>query len=224
MNLLDSYLGERGFLEPKVDELLAKFSKAESECEHTILKRLINKEYDLGLRGPKWQKIKEYEKYLDGLKRENTAKLHNNKYGFITINPRDKVLLKDFISKVENFVSRAIFGEYIYVFEQRGSSEYEAGKGFHAHILISRNLNYKPCKIKELSKNTFKKECDVNNPALFNFQYIGEEFAKDKQDYLIGVKTGVSADGEKKTVHQDIDIIWRKKNDIKEFYGNKIFV
>lgn len=220
VNLINLLLGDTRFN----IETLKEFNDAKKDWDKQLIKRLITLEYNAGVMGDKYKKIVEYEKSLKGQIRENLAKEHNNLYCFITISPKDKVTLGDFILKVEKLVARNMFREYLYVFEQRGSKVDEQGKGFHAHILLIRNTDYKPYKIRENTKNTFKSICHVEDPHILNIQFLGEDFAKDKQNYITSEKTGVAADGEKKTVHQEIDIIWRKQNNIKPFYGNKMFV
>jgi len=198
---------------------LDEFFETKKDWKRNFIKKFLNKEYLAQRLGDNYKKMLEYETSLNMTIRENTAKEHNNLYCFITINPRDNVKLEDFRAKVEKLATRNMFKEYIYVFEQRGAESKEAGKGFHSHILLTRNCNYKPCKIKQNAQNTFKSICDSQNPNILNIQFIGESFAKDKQDYITDCKTG-----EGKDVKQEIDIVWREQNNIKQFYGNKIFV
>lgn len=217
--LIGLALGDVG-VEPMAHiEELNVFYETKKDWKKNLIKKLLNKEYLAQQLGDNYKKMLEYENSLNTIIRENVAKEHNNLYCFITINPRDNVKLEDFRAKVEKLVTRNMFKEYIYVFEQRGSESKEAGKGFHSHILLRRNISYKPSKIKENTKNTFKQVCEVNNPSILNIQFIGESFAKDKQDYITDCKTG-----EGKDLKQEIDIVWRKQFNIEPFYGNKIFV
>jgi len=101
------------------------------------------------------------------------------------------------------------------VLEQRGSTETEVGKGFHAHILAKRCLSYKPSWVEKNVKNTCKGLCDVNNAKLLNIQKIGEEFARDKKQYIMGQ----NKTGEGKNSKQEIDILWRKITGIPEYLG-----
>lgn len=180
--------------------------------------KIISMEYDAEMLGEKWIKVKEHEKFVRGQIKENIAKEHNNGYCFITINPEPRISLNDFRERVEKFANRNMFLKYRYVLEQRGTKGEEAGKGFHAHILCARNLDYKPSKISVNSKNTFKSMLNVNNPALLNIQHIGEDFAKDKDEYMTGVKTG-----EGKDEKQEIDKVWRKMNNLESVYGEQFF-
>ena len=170
-------------------------------------------EYDCEVLGEKWKNIKLYEKSLVKSKKELVAKEHNNLYCFITINPKKEIDLGTFREKIEKFVNRNMFQGYKYVLEQRGATEQEAGKGFHAHILLKRNLDYKPSKVSGNTKNSFKGITNVDNPQILNIQHIGEEFAKDKDEYIDGVKTG-----EGKDEKQIIDKFWRKQHNLESVY------
>lgn len=193
------------------DEALKQFTKKKIES-------IIKLEYDAELLGQKMIDIKEYEKEVKMTLKENIAKDHNNGYCFITINPSPEITLTQLQEKVEKFVKRNMFDKYRYVYEQRGSTEENMGHGFHAHILLKRNLNYKPSKISVNTKNTFKGITQVDNPQILNIQHIGEDFAKDKDEYIDGVKTG-----EGKDKKQQIDKIFRKKNNLESVYGDQFF-
>ena len=147
--------------------------------------------------------------------KEQNAKRNNNGFVFITINPRPDVKLPMFRKKLEKLVNRKMFLKYLYVLEQRGSTETEVGKGFHAHILAKRCLSYKPSWVEKNIKNTCKGLCDVNNAKLLNIQKIGEEFARDKKQYIMGQ----NKTGEGKNSKQEIDILWRKITGIPEYLG-----
>ncbi len=195
-----------------VDKAYENFKKKKFES-------IIKMEYYAGLLGQKMIEVKEYEKELKGKLKELAAKDHNNGYCFITINPNKDVDLNTFREKIDKFVKRNMFQSYRYVLEQRGATTDEAGKGFHAHILLKRNLDYKPSKIVVNTKNSFKGITNVDNPAILNIQTIGEDFAKDKDEYMNGVKTG-----EGKDEKQAIDIVWRKDNNIESVYGEEFFL
>lgn len=219
-NLLKLYLGT---ITPNMDnmkdmtDLMDTYDSAKQEFDKTLLKRLMKMEYEAECLGEKYIKIKAYENTLRETKKELTAKEHNNGYCFITINPKPDVSLDTFKKQVEKAVNRNMFVQVRYVYEQRGTNMDEAGKGFHTHILAKRNLSYKPNKVAANLKNTFKGVVDVNNPSLLNIQHIGADFAKDKDEYIDGVKTG-----EGKDLKQEIDVEWRKSNGLSVIYGEKI--
>lgn len=212
--LLELYLGNCEDYSIKED-YINLFDETIKEFDKTLLKRVMKLEYEAETLGEKYKNIKQYEKELKEKKQELVSKEHNNGYCFITINPPDDVSLKVFKTAVEKLVARNIYTESIYVYEQRGSSSEDMGKGRHCHLLCKRNLMYKPSKVAELTKNTLKNIVDVKNPALLNIQHIGEEYAKDKIEYITGEKTG---DG--KDQKQEIDIPWRESEGLEAFYGS----
>jgi len=191
------------------------FDDARKEFDKALLKKVMKMEYEAETLGEKYKNIKEYEKELKEKKQELISKEHNNGYCFITINPPDDVSLKVFKTAVEKLVGRNIYLEHIYVYEQRGTSSEDMGKGRHCHMLCKRNLMYKPSKVAELTKNTLKNIVDVKNPALLNIQHIGEDFAKDKIDYITGAKTG-----EGKDQKQEMDVPWRLSEGLEPYYGS----
>jgi hypothetical protein len=212
--LLELYLGNCEDYYIKED-YINLFDETIKEFDKTLLKRVMKLEYEAETLGEKYKNIKQYEKELKEKKQELVSKEHNNGYCFITINPPDDVSLKVFKTAVEKLVARNIYTESIYVYEQRGTSSEDMGKGRHCHLLCKRNLMYKPSKVAELTKNTLKNIVDVKNPALLNIQHIGEEYAKDKIEYITGEKTG---DG--KDQKQEIDIPWRESEGLESFYGS----
>ncbi len=197
-------------------ETMKVLREAENEFEKTLIKKVLKMEYDTESLGEKYIKIRKYEKELISKKKEMTAVEHNNGYCFITISPKATVELAKFKKQVEKAVARNMFESYLYVYEQRGKTIEEKGKGFHAHILVKRNLNYKPSKVVSNLQNTFKDMTNVKNPQLLNIQHIGEDFMKDKVEYMVSVKTG-----EDKDVKQEIDVIWREAEGLKPYYGDK---
>lgn len=201
------YLGKT----KEYEEVLKNFKKKKFES-------IIKMEYDLGKLGQKMRDIKEYEKDCRYELKEATAVEHNNGYSFVTINPNETTTLTEFEQKLTKFVNRNMFIGYRYVIEQRGATEKDMGKGFHAHVLLKRNLDYKPSKIVVNTKNTFKGITNVDNNQVLNIQHIGEDFARDKDDYMTGVKTG-----EGKDAKQAIDKVWRVKNNLESVYGEPFF-
>jgi hypothetical protein len=221
MNLRKLIMGEPPKDLGKIQEWLEKgdiYDKAYENFKKKKFESIIKMEYDAELLGQKMIEIKNYEKEVKVKLKELVAKDHNNGFCFITINPKKEIDLNTFRDKIDKFVKRNMFQDYRYVLEQLGATADEAGKGFHAHLLLKRNLDYKPSKIVVNTKNSFKGITEVDNPAILNIQTIGEDFAKDKDEYMTGVKTG-----EGKDEKQAIDVLWRKDNNIESVYGEEFF-
>ncbi len=138
---------------------------------------------------------------------------------FVTINPYPHIKLENFIKKFNQFIKTKIFADYLGVIEQRATLTEALGKGFHAHILFKRytplNEGLPPTNIKRNIRQSWKNYCELKNPHILNIQFVGDDFAYDKYDYIRGVKLA-----EGKADKQLGDTKWRKENNIPEFYGN----
>lgn len=150
---------------------------------------------------------------------EGYKKNIDNKYGnilFITVNPRPDVELQVFIKTINKFLSKVWIEDYIYVLEQRGTTEEESGKGFHTHILLWKPDNKKSHEVIRETKNTFKNICSIENPAILNIQNCKEEDLDKRKNYMMGNK-GLQNDPSKE-IKQQIDIGWRYRNNLKNYY------
>jgi len=84
------------------------------------------------------------------LQKSAYANIQNKLYIWLTLNPKAPYTqdnFKLFKDKVVKFVNRKIFRGHMYVFEQRSTAIDTLGEGYHAHILLKRNISYKPSKI-----------------------------------------------------------------------------
>ncbi len=177
--------------------------------------KILNMKYQLKDLGDHMAMVKDKEEELKYKLKEQTAREHNNSHLFITINPKPKTNLEEFVKKVQKFIKRNFCDEASAVIEQRGEEETELGKGFHAHIALKRNVNYRPSDIVKGAKNTFKNCCDVKKPELLNVRIHGSDFHKDKMEYIQGIKTG-----EGKSKKQEMDVLFRQKNNLEIVYKN----
>lgn len=191
------------------------FQDSLDDWKKNKMKQLFSKSYNARRMGDQWSEIKDYEDELEQTVREATARKHNNLYLWLTVSPKASIEWKDFKDVIERFVKRTMFNDHLYVYEQRGKEETSIGDGFHCHLLLKRNLDYKPSKVIQNSKNTFKNITNVKKFEIFNYHWLDEQFKKDKVEYITGLKTG-----EDKDVKQEMDILFRKYNDIDLYYGN----
>lgn len=186
-----------------------------SDLRNRKIKKLLEYEYQLETLGDSYKEMKLLEQSYKEQIKIKTAKAHNNLYCWITINPKPSVTFQDFKKIIEKIVKRTIFTDYLYVYEQRGVDMETLGSGFHSHILATRNLNYKPSKVARNVRNSCKKLVgDINSNNQVNIQFIGEEYAADKKEYILGLKTG-----EGKDIKQQMDIIWRQKENLNVYYN-----
>jgi len=150
---------------------------------------------------------------------EGYKKNIDNKFGnvlFITINPRPDVSLEEFMKVMNKFKSKVWLEDYIQVYEQRGTTEQESGKGFHAHILLWKPDNKKSHEVVRETKNTFKNICSIDNPSILNIKNCKDEDIEKRKNYMLGHKN-TEADPSKQ-VKQEIDLIWRQRNNIENYY------
>lgn len=135
----------------------------------------------------------------------------NKEWYFLTVNPKPDITLKEFMKTIQKALVKKWITYYIFVIEQRGETENELGKGFHTHIIFNKGIKH--CKIVKEMSNTFKNMCDVSNFHLFNIKNIGDEEKARKIEYI----TGTKAD-DAKHLKQQMDIIFRKKENLKSYY------
>lgn len=141
---------------------------------------------------------------------------------FVTVSPPETANLSQFIAATHRFVSLKVVKEAYYVFEQRGTTEEEMGKGFHTHMLCFRDA--KPSAfIKELNrifKPFFQKDI---SPAVLE-KLIKVENAKNTEKdtvnkilrYMRGEKRPKI--GKDKATKVSVDKMWRQSHNLREEY------
>lgn len=203
-------------------------------CNWLISRMPTLEELQIGFQARHNVKLKQYEEYyrLRNLNKPNEVqqlilaernslgeKVENNinkPYIWLCVNPNSTYTFNEFKALVQKMVSKVWLKSYVYVYEQRGITEQEAGKGFHLHAIIKRPEDKKPSHcIRELS-NTFKKCCDVSNYHFFQTKFIDEDEYQRKLEYILGLKD--SNEENQKDLKQNIDKYWRGKYLIKPFY------
>jgi len=175
----------------------------------------LNEKYECDELGEQWAILRKDSQRMRLKGATKKANDRNQLFIWLTINPNPTIKLEAFMKLVEKFANRAMFKQYAYVIEQRGTiEELNIGTGFHAHLLLQRSLTYKPNKVLANSKNTFKYMCDTTKQHLFNFHWCPSLWIDDKLEYMrFGKKTG---DG--KLEKQEADILFREENDLLEYY------
>lgn len=132
---------------------------------------------------------------------------------FLTINPKEGVILQDLISKVEKCIKKKWITEFTYSYEQRSEEEATAGHGAHCHIVINRGTE--PAKAKKELKNTFKDICNVDNPHCLNIQFRKGDGVTKAINYIKGTKADPAKQQKLK-----IDAIWRQQFALQPFYAS----
>lgn len=158
-----------------------------------------------------------YDELIPDLKiiRESKDDKFKSNYLFITINPRPSVNLIEFTNLLAKSVTKSWICKYLYVIEQRSDNEDELGKGFHAHMLIDKG-DYRFSHANREFASTFKKVCDIQNFHTFNFALCKESDLSKRQNYMLGRKADIE-----KHKKQDMDILFRKRYNFSDYYGDK---
>lgn len=144
----------------------------------------------------------------------------NRPYIWLCVNPNSTYSFKDFQLLVSKALSKLWIKEYVYVFEQRGITEEEAGKGFHLHAIIKRPDDKKPSHCVREFANTFKKCCDTSNFHFFQVKFIDVDEKDRKMEYILGEKQSTAEN--QKDIKQVIDKIWRSKINIQPYFFSNI--
>lgn len=144
----------------------------------------------------------------------------NHPYIWLCVNPNSTYTFQEFQKLVSKMITKVWITGYVYVYEQRGITEEEAGKGFHLHAIIKKPEDKKPSHcIRELS-NTFKKCCDTSNYHFFQVKFIDNDEMLRKQEYILGTKE--STDENQKDLKQLMDKVWRRKIGIDPYFFSNI--
>ena len=131
----------------------------------------------------------------------------------MTVTATPTVKFAQFHQICQKLFYRNIFVSGYYIYEQDGDTPETMGQGFRAHFVMERNLNYKPYKTKINAFNSVKKVCSAQ---AFGFKHIGEDFRKDKLEYIFGLKNGEGRDAKQK-----MDILFREAMQVEIFYERK---
>lgn len=148
-------------------------------------------------------------------KRKMEVSLNRNYY-WITINPvegdfdkfKDKL---DYVLSLKNFSK----SNYHYVYEQRGKTLDDMGRGYHVHMLCDKPKNTTPSQMTRELFNNFKHFC--GNLKAIQVQTIPQTWYSDKIEYLKGNKWD---DDKDESVF--INKPWRESRGLKHLYSQSI--
>ena len=132
---------------------------------------------------------------------------------FITIRPNEKLInFEDFYKLCEKYCNYACFEKIINIsFEQKGIISDDLGKGFHVHLVAKMTFRSKGECLRHL-QSAFK-ICTA--PNCINVQICASQ--KEIDNAINYSRDYISADGHK-TITKDIDVLWREKMKLKDFY------
>lgn len=207
-NLQKSGLADKEFQEFRKMETMLREIK--EDWKRAKIKAILNEDYKLGRLGDDERIMLEHQQENALALKLQTAQKHNNQYAWITVTAKPKIKFDEFYRVTQKLFERQIFMAGYMVYEQRGTTKEDMGTGFHAHLCMERNLNYKPFKLEENAFNSVKKVC---NKVAFQCKHIGEDFRKDKLEYIFSLKTG-----EGKEAKQLMDVPWRQSLQLETYY------
>lgn len=152
-------------------------------------------------------------KEINDEKKKKDDETIKSDYVFITVNPRPTAPLNEFTKIVNKSVEKTFIKKSLHVIEQRGETMEDLGKGFYCHILLNKG-DYRISHLRREFARTFKNVCDVDNPHCFNVSLCKKSDLAKRQNYITGEKKD-----EEKHLKQKMDIEFRKKFLIKDYYG-----
>lgn len=136
-------------------ELQKLYNDEMQELTKRKIKIILEQQFKLETLGDLHSGLNQIIKSNSGKLKEQNARINNNGWVFITVNPKPDVSFDKFVQKVTKLVNRKMWQYVEYAYEQR-SDDAENVHGYHVHILCRRNLNYKPSKCIKNTRNTFK--------------------------------------------------------------------
>lgn len=148
-------------------------------------------------------------------------------YYYTTFNFKSDVTLERATKAILKYVNRKTIAWSEWVYEQRGTTELEMGKGIHVHMINCQRGDIFNSRWVESTRNAFKDLIELTLPATLlekpkgtlskdpklYIEPIKEEWIDDKRDYMRGNKTE-----EGKDAKVAIDRIWRPLMGLQEYY------
>ena len=176
--------------------------------------------------GPEYDNINKLIKcmYSNTIELEAELKKATNPayYLWVTIRPKE-CELKDLVNFMSVWMKRVYNrGRNFYVYEQKGESIADLGKGKHVHILYKldgarQSGGGRSTAMNKMNYLKLLKEC-INGceivcpePHIVTCKF---EWGADKKKYVMGGKTDVKKHGA-----MEMDPIWRVRNHLKAFYN-----
>lgn len=189
------------------DKRASAYLKAIMDGEAAVIRRRVqNDDFD-GM-----PELAEISSRLKLLKNRNGNGGALTSLYFVTVNVKSDVSIADLKRRVERYVNRSMVTSAEWVFEQRGSTELEAGKGLHAHMIVRQRGDTFDGKFKANTRSTFGPLVGIPDRHVF-ITPMKEEFLNDKRAYMQGAKTA-----EGKAEKCTVDVLWREQNNISAYY------
>lgn len=189
---------ELAYAECQIEELFARYHEMAQDFWDISVGRVIQTALVNG--------------YLPALLRQIHDKKDPPKIYFVTINPDEtKIKFQHFKALIEKLVSRAMFVNPLYAFEQRGKTIEEIGKGFHCHIISDKSSKLSPAQVRKNIYSSLKNY--VGNIKHIDVRVYKGTFKQEKIDYIKGIKWD-----DEKDASVRLNPIWRGMQKIFPIY------
>lgn len=162
--------------------------------------------------------IKKYMEVQE--KQDEDQKLSLTEKMWLTFCPRRDITLRKAQEAVEKFCHKSKIDKYIYVVEQRATSEasMDDHNSFHFHIVHTHKYD-RSTHYKRETKSSFRKLCAVDKwSCLCMMPNKTDQDVTQRLGYILGEKE--DNEGLLKKAKQDIDKVFRKKYMLKDYYTN----
>lgn len=199
--------------------------KLEEMAQNKIISKLIEQNIEMKLKLNKEMPDTNLYNYMKELYIENKGlrdELFKNEdaknpiHYFLTMRPHPLITYEEFIRVVKDIFKKKWLKDYVYVIEQSGINEDECGNGFHLHAIIKRH-DKRPSEFIREIKSTVSKLGDVDKGLLdIEGIYNNENGLRNRMNYILGSKK--SNEVNNKELKQNMDIIFRQKKELKDYY------
>lgn len=185
--------------------------------DETTIKEKANEAYELEIECEckEFIEICKIAKKLHKLYKEEFGEDVYNWYN-ISIRPNEnKITFYEFYDYIRKLVERKCFIQFHLVFEQKGESDSDIGKGFHAHIVANMNQRSRGEVLRDI-KSSMRKMIDNGQIAE---NCIQVDTTRNPDDIIENYLTNYeSIDGHKEKT-QHTDKIWREKMNLENYYN-----
>lgn len=132
---------------------------------------------------------------------------HKRQAYMVTIRPSTKATWDQFYQKVESFLGRKFFVQYVRSYEQKGTSMETLGEGFHVHIVCETTHRSKGELLRD-TKSTFKQWIE---DGLVAENCIQVDLTKNPEALVKNYLIDYVSEDDHKACTKEWDALWRAK-------------
>jgi hypothetical protein len=197
----------------KASKNIKKYEEGDDDEEHYDNRRQAQKAQKTILDIEKkilTQELTKKIKKENGITKENRKeyKKKAQQYQFITINPKDDIKFTELLDTIKDVLKKKWLKINYYVYEQRGETENEIGKGCHFHMICEKTKA--KSRVIDILYNTCQYICGKR--ASIDVREFDKLGAIIRYNYITGKKK------ESKMKACDLNDKWRKSMKLKNLY------